>query len=337
MRNKKIIALAAAAVMLAGCSEAPAKEESSQETTTTTTAATEPEPVESKPEEKPEEDDALYDSTPISQAYLTGDTSKLDSFQKEIYDRAVKVLDEVVTDGMDDYAKELAVHDFIVKNVTYDLENMSIFETHGEHATDPYGALVDGKCICSGYTTTFKMFMDMLEIPCISIKAGDADGEDHAWNMVKINGHWYYMDVTWDDPVPDKPGRPEQHRYFNTSKELMSERHVWDSSSDPVCDSVEDSFIAHNIVTASTVDDVKDRIMEAYNNKVMNVYLDLEDKEAWGVTEADDWEDYLNAVSISKNAEDVTKAIIKETDAKYNVYWQRIEFEGKLLLVAYII
>ena len=93
-------------------------------------------------------------------------TIKLDQIAEQQADLSLKkrTIDKVITDDMDDYAKELAIHDFIVQNVTYDINMLGIFEDHGEHAADPYGALVDGKCICSGYTTTFNMFMDIFFI-----------------------------------------------------------------------------------------------------------------------------------------------------------------------------
>ena len=338
MKNKTILAAAVTAVLLAGCSEAPAQEKSAAETGAVSTTVTETtEPTESSPEEAPEEQEELYDTTPISQAYLTGDASGLDELQKEIYDRAVKVLDENVTDGMDDYAKELAVHDYIVQNVTYDIDMLSVFETHGEHASDPYGALVDGRCICSGYTTTFKMFMDMLEIPCTCTQAGDADGEDHAWNMVQINGHWYYMDVTWDDPVPDVNGRPEQHKYFNTSKEVMASRHVWDSSSDPVCDSTEDSFVAHNLVKVESPDEIKDILSSAVDNRCMNVYIDIGKRDGWELESPEEVDAYLMPGYVSEELDEICKEFCKSIDDKYGVYWQRMEFDGRIILAGYLL
>ena len=345
MRNKTIPAALTAAIMLASCSEAPemTEESSKSETTVTTTtsaAATEAQnesrPDESQPDEQPEADDTLYDTSPISQAYLTGDTAGLDELQKSIYDFAVNVIDEVVTDGMDDYVKELAIHDYIVENVSYDLDMLGIFGEHADHAVDPYGALGEGKCICSGYTTTFQMFMDMLKIPCISIKATADGGEDHAWNMVQVNGHWYYVDVTWDDPIPDKKGRPEQHQYFNTTKEVMAERHEWDSSGDPVCDSAEDSYIAHELIKVDSMDDIAALMEKSFDERKMNFYFIPTDTDGWKLDKSDVTPSYISAGSINDELSDITSKFIKGHKG-YTVMWQRMVFENEVIVAGYII
>jgi transglutaminase/protease-like cytokinesis protein 3 len=340
MKRNKTIAILAAALMLGSCSETPEKTETSaiEESAAETTAVTTKADDSSMPDDvtTTDEEDTLYDWTPISKAYLAGDPSGLDEIQTEIYNRASDVIAEIITEDMDDYDKELAIHDYIVQNVTYDVNMLGIFEKHGEHAVDPYGALVDGKCICSGYTTTFNMFMDMLEIPCTSILAAADDNEAHAWNMVQINGHWYYMDVTWDDPIPDKEGRPEQHQYFNTSKEIMADRHLWDSTNDPVCDTDVDSYAAHELVTVSSSEDIVKAMKAAIDKRSMNVYIIPEDPEGWSLDEVDDSDDYLVPGLIGGDMlKEAQKAFAKE-NGSYIIQWQRMKIGDKIAVAGYM-
>lgn len=346
MKRKILAAVAAAVVLAAGCSEVP-EEKNSEKTDTNTSVAAESETEEtlsetedtsSAAEEVPEEeDDSLYDTTPISQAYLTGDSSALDDMQRDILKRAEEVIAQCVTDDMTDYEKELAIHDYIITNVTYDKGELSIFGEAGEHAADPYGALYDGQCICSGYTTTFQMFMDMLEIPCISMKAAADGGEDHAWNMAQINGHWYYVDVTWDDPVPDKDGRPIEHKYFNTSREVMQARHEWDSSTDPANDSVEDSYISHELAVVESPEDVLTLLESAIERGTGNVYFEVADPsaEGWYLEEADDVDKYIYPNAIHDDLSVVYNDFMREYKSHF-VRWQRIEHDGKIIVAAYI-
>ena len=77
----------------------------------------------------------------------------------------------------------------------------------GTGIRDIYGTLINQKAVCEGYAKAFKYIMDELEIPCILVcgTATNSVGvtENHAWNYVQIDGIWYAVDVTWDDPVPD--------------------------------------------------------------------------------------------------------------------------------------
>lgn len=101
---------------------------------------------------------------------------------------------------------------------------------------NPYGFLVDGVGICLGYTRTFQLFMDLLGIECITVE-GTAYNytADHAWNQVRLDGDWYCVDVTWDDPTTSGTvSERNAHRFFNvTSEHMRDTNHQWDEVSVP--------------------------------------------------------------------------------------------------------
>lgn len=262
----------------------------------------------------PNENDGeiLYDTTPISQAYLTENTSSLDDFQLSIYNKAVQIIDGEISDEMTDYQKELAIHDYLIKNCEYDEGLLTVLGGHGKNAENPYGALIDGKAICSGYTTSFQMFMDMLEIPCKSIKAGDSNNEEHAWNMVEINDKWYYVDVTWDDPVPDRSNRPTRHSYFNVTYDIMAERHVWDSNGYPEANNYEDSYTAHNLHKVSDWSEVAQAMEDQLASGNEGVYFEFDDSMNISLEEADEINDSLSAERLSDDLKKVTDDFAKE-------------------------
>lgn len=190
-----------------------------------------------------ENESLIYDTKPISDAYLKGNTSKLSDFDKKIYDKATEILDSIIKNDMTDYDKELAVHDYMLTHIMYDTKNLSVFHKKDKNSETPYGALYNGKAICIGYTVTFKMFMDMLEIPNLIVYGEDADRDDHAWNMIELDGDWYYVDVTWNDPTPDYEGRIALHKYFNVTEDFMREnKHCWDSTELPKANSTKYSY-----------------------------------------------------------------------------------------------
>ena len=72
----------------------------------------------------------------------------------------------------------------------------------------PYGALVNGKAVCEGYSRAFKVLMDTQDIPCIEVVGYVYDEnnnlEPHAWNYVSLDGKWYIVDCTYNDAASYK-------------------------------------------------------------------------------------------------------------------------------------
>ena len=173
-----------------------------------------------------------YDSARLLNAWQQGDWSGLAQRDQEILNVCQKVIGGIAGD-LSDYEKELAVHDWMLANGRYDTNRLSNLPQYQENPDNdnPYGFLIDGVGICRGYTSTFQLFMDLLGIECISVQGQSNDARnEHAWNMVRLDGQWYCVDVTWDDPTTDQPVSVQTaHRYFNVTSEFMrSTRHYWD-------------------------------------------------------------------------------------------------------------
>ena len=91
------------------------------------------------------------------------------------------------------------MHNYLVDTITYD------GETNSELSHGIYGALINQYAVCDGYTKAFKYILDDLGISCVEV-CGIAENstgvtESHAWNDILIDGKWYAIDVTWDDPI----------------------------------------------------------------------------------------------------------------------------------------
>ncbi len=105
------------------------------------------------------------------------------------------------------------MHDWLIDNLSYE-------STSSQRAT-VYGALVQKKGVCEAYARAYKCILDELGVEnVLSIgSATNSSGitEEHMWNYVKLNGKWYAVDVTWDDPIVVGGGilRDEiKHKYF---------------------------------------------------------------------------------------------------------------------------
>ena len=90
------------------------------------------------------------------------------------------------------------VNNYLIDNTEYDL-------SAGTNVYNIYGTLIDRKAVCEGYARSVKYILDALDIPCIIAcgigKNSAGATESHAWNYVQVDGEWYALDVTWNDPV----------------------------------------------------------------------------------------------------------------------------------------
>ena len=133
------------------------------------------------------------------------------------------------TEGLTDARAQLrALHDYLVRNCVYDTETAAAGSAV-DGASPPftaYGALVDGKAVCAGYARAFVLLCQAVGLDAIYV----ADtGMNHGWNAVRLDGQTYFIDCTFDDPVPDQ-GQYVSDDYFLLSTEQLETTHVWDQA-----------------------------------------------------------------------------------------------------------
>lgn len=142
------------------------------------------------------------------------------------------------TDKTDLWQTELEIHDYIIDNCDYSLDN----ELLGSSA---YGALVSGKAACEGYSKAAKLLLDAagIENTVVTGKTESDTGPSgaHMWNVVCLGGEWYHLDCTWDDPVDESGKKAKNHLYFNVDDESVSSTHS-DFSFDFDCNSMKESY-----------------------------------------------------------------------------------------------
>lgn len=114
-----------------------------------------------------------------------------------------------------DIEKVKYAHDYLTKLLSYDVNaayNQTIYSTFVNKVT-----------VCAGYSHGFQYMMQKMGIPCAFV-VGYA-GEKHAWSLVKIDGEYYSMDVTWDDPRNGKENT-WYYTYFNLTDEAIGKDHT---------------------------------------------------------------------------------------------------------------
>lgn len=122
----------------------------------------------------------------------------------EFEDRAARIVEEANKKSTD-YEKLKYIHDWIADNTVY-LDDDTRDEIHRAN-----GPIISGIAVCGGYAYAFQYLAQSLGFDCIYVVGVGYKGDTstlHAWNMVKVNGEWYNVDVTWDD------GNRVKYTYF---------------------------------------------------------------------------------------------------------------------------
>lgn len=188
----------------------------------------------------------IRSTLPISDAYKSGDTSKLSDKEKETLEMASAVLDEIITDGMTDYEKELAVYDWMTKSLQYDTGILTVIPQTQADCDNPYGVLKYHNAVCVGYATTFRLFMQMMDIECMVVHNPD---RYHSWDLVKLDDEWYHVDIYSDQDSGN-------YANFNMNDEMASQSHDWDREFFPAADGLKYNYAVQNKQDCTDIYDV---------------------------------------------------------------------------------
>lgn len=176
-------------------------------------------------------------------AFLYGeDIPEDDTKAKELYEVVKEIFDTQITEGMSDYEKELAFHDYLVTHCQY-TEDVEGYEA-GDDIYRAYGALINHNAVCNGYAEALQLLLQCAGIPSKFV-VGTAGDIDHAWNLVELDGKWYHLDSTWNDPLPDQ-GNNVLHAYFNVTDEIMAVNHTWEKERYPKATDLNYNFYKKN-------------------------------------------------------------------------------------------
>ena len=157
------------------------------------------------------------------------------------------IVSSIITANMNAYDRVMAIHDYLVKNVDYDYNGLETGNLQPSVYTAE-GALCNGLAVCQGYAEAFELLCAKAGVKAQMVY-GDAgnstDGwQSHAWNVVRIDGEWYQIDCTWDDPLVDgeviSNGENIFYAYFLLTDSEMYTDHIVDytySKNVPSCTS----------------------------------------------------------------------------------------------------
>lgn len=162
-------------------------------------------------------------------AYRSGDRSKLTSDESLALDEAITIVDDAQQKSGSAIELELMLHDWICDNVSYDTTGTAVADPAlpPRHLT-AVGALLDGSVNCQGYTDVFYLLASMAGFQ-VDRQSGVANGINHQFNTICLDGEWYIVDVTHDDTANQADGKGiSDYRYFNAGRDRCA--HTWEEA-----------------------------------------------------------------------------------------------------------
>lgn len=156
-------------------------------------------------------------------ASVTVEVKYLETLEQTAFvNKEVKVvLKQIVTPGMNNHQKVKVIHDWVVQNLKYDTSYRKY---------TAYAGLQSGSAVCQGYSLlTYKLLKEAgitNKIVEGTAQQAGARSQSHAWNLVLLDGRWYHLDTTWDDPTPDQAGAVSSEYYMRTDSQMRLD-HSW--------------------------------------------------------------------------------------------------------------
>ena len=142
-------------------------------------------------------------------------------------DQKIEQVIEEANHKENDVEKIRYIHDYILDCCQYDSSSKN------KNLYNAYGVLNDGRAVCEGYAKTMKLLLDKIDIENIVVCGTGTNSsgqvESHAWNYILVDGVWYGLDSTWDDPILLGTGvapTTATHKYFLVGSEKLNKDHV---------------------------------------------------------------------------------------------------------------
>lgn len=217
----------------------------------------------------------ILPTTNISDAYKSGDTSELSDKEKETLDMAKAAIKEMkIKDDMSDFEKEKAVYDWMTSSLQQDRGALTVIPSTQEDCDKPYGVLKYHNAVCVGYATTFRMFMQMMDIECMVEHNTECY---HSWNLVKLDGDWYITDIFSD-------AGNGNYAHFNMTDSMWGQEQNWDHDYFPAANSLKYNMAYQNKKTADSVYDLPKVLRAAMDEQLGSVMIafkeDIDDEDA---------------------------------------------------------
>lgn len=202
----------------------------------------------------------------------------------------ISVVNSFVTNhirpDMSDFEKEIEIIRYLVTNVTYDVDELSYDTNLINDSYKAYGAIVNHKAVCSGYAKAFDLMAKMcgLSSTVVTGEAINSSSQNgpHAWNQIYLDGEWYNVDVTFEDPMTNVVLGANQlfNNYINRTDADFSVDHIRENGHDCTATKYGKNLVAYYLNTGVVdFNGNVDLIRKNYEQQILSLALTGQERE----------------------------------------------------------
>lgn len=193
--------------------------------------------------------------------------------QRQI-DKKVNAYLKGIKSTASDYKKVCYIYKKLIQKVDYNLQS--------KNNQNIISVFLGKQTVCQGYANAMQYLLEKLDIPCVVV-TGRAKGGPHAWNLVKLDGEWYYTDVTWGNSKYHDEEKNDvkyvEYDYLNITTAEMQKNHTPQVKFPlPNCTAVKNNYYVKekryfSSLNAANVDAIGAAIRESYEKGNGNVSI----------------------------------------------------------------
>ncbi len=186
--------------------------------------------------------------------------------ESELNSKVDSVLSDIPAE-LSEYEREKYVYNWMIENCQYDKDVNN--RSNKWQSFTAYGAIVESKAVCEGYSRAMKLLLNRLGIEC-QLVTGYTNQTPHMWNIVKIDGNYYHLDATFDTSSQIK-----LYDYFNISDNQVERDHVIDPNyyngmnrlngqynlNIPICEKTTANYFESEGIVINSLDEKTDEIV----------------------------------------------------------------------------